>query len=131
MMEANPAYGALLNGLCKRCGRSGCPVVGWVIELDEETVLRKESSVDGFCVLNVVHRKVVSLRLLLQPDPGRIDEGLVNATHFGDSDDLELRWSDLRCKAAGRQNQASHSEGETPKGGMLFKGHESGSLLAV
>ena len=92
------AYGALLNGFCKRCSHSGCPVVGRVIELDEETVLRKERCVDGFGVFDIIHRKVVSLPLFLQPDLGRIDERLVNTTRFGDGDDLELTWSDLRCK---------------------------------
>jgi hypothetical protein len=90
VMKADPANRAFFDRFGKRRHRVGCPIIGRIIQLDEHTILCKEGGVDRLCVFNVIYREIVSLRLFLQPDFGRIDKGLEDATGFSDSNYFEL-----------------------------------------
>ncbi len=88
-MKADPSSAAFLN-VSSECGSSlGRPPIGRIVQLNKDLVLRQECVVNLAGILNVIDREIVLGRLLLQPYFGRIDEGPMNATRLGKSDDLE------------------------------------------
>ena len=92
MVEAYPADGALLDGVVEGGDGCGLPGVGWVVELEEELVMREECGVDFVGVFDVVDGEVVALGFFSEPDLGGVDEGLVDSAGFGDGEDVEGLW---------------------------------------
>ena len=89
MVEADPSDGSLLDGAAEGCSCSGGPVVGRVVELDDEAVVREVDGVDGCGVFDIVDGEVIGEGFFLEPEFCGVDEGFVDAAVFGNGEDFE------------------------------------------
>ena len=89
MMKADPSAATFFDVLDEGGLRSRRPVVGRVVELDEELVVREELVVDLVRVLDVIDGEVILRGLLIEPDLGGFNEGQMNSAGLGDGDDAE------------------------------------------
>src|ERR1700730_14075696 len=95
-MEADPTAPALFDVTLKCGHRCGGPIVGRIVELNEELVVRKKGIVDGLGVLDVVDREVIPNGLRGKPYLRGIHKGLMNTTLFGKRNNMERRALRLR-----------------------------------
>src|ERR1700760_106179 len=96
VMEADPTAAALFDVTLKCGHRCGGPIVGRIVELNEELVVRKEGIVDGLGVLDVVDREVIPNGLLRKPYLRGVHKGLMNTALFGERNNME--WGPLRLR---------------------------------
>jgi len=91
MVKADPADGAAFDGVLEGGDGSWLPGIGRVVELEEELVVREEGVVDLVGVFDVVNGEVVAPGFVGKPDFSGVDEGLMDASGFGDGEDVEGR----------------------------------------
>lgn len=97
-MEADPADGAVFDGVFEGGDGSWFPGVGRVVELEEELVVREEGCVDLVGVLDVVDGEVVAPGFVGEPDFGGVDKGFVDAAGLRDGEDVKGLWGGLRME---------------------------------
>src|ERR1700761_7596448 len=126
-MESDPADRALFNGLGEGFLRGGSPVVGRVVQLNEQLVAGEKGCIDPVCIRYVVDGEVIGSRLFCQPLLGGVDKWLVDAAFLGDCDDPEPRLMRVFCphrvRKDGRDDQKKYGNGllTEPHGSLSFR----------
>jgi hypothetical protein len=100
VMEADPAAASLVDVTLKCRHRCRRPVVGRIVQLDEELIVGEEGFIDGVRVLDVVDREEVTHSFLSQPNLCTVDEWLVNASFLRERDHVKPRSLGLRPQSA-------------------------------
>src|SRR5580698_5713026 len=96
MMETDPAATSFVDVTLKCRHRRRRPVVGRIVQFDEELIVGKKVIIDGVRVLNVIDREVVTNGLLSKPYLRAVDEWLVIAPLLREGDDVKPRRRRLR-----------------------------------
>src|SRR6266436_1122998 len=93
MVEADPSTLALGDVILEGLFRDRRPAIGWIVQLDEELVLREKFVINALGAGHVVDRKVVLGGQLVQVELGRVDELLmVAAAALRQRNNTEFRW---------------------------------------
>ena len=100
MVKADPSAATLFDVLDEGGLRGRSPVVGWIVELDEELVVREKCVVDFFRVFDVVDGEVILCRQMVEPHLGSFNEWQMNPARLGDGDDAESGLG-FRCRGLG------------------------------
>src|SRR5438034_6770581 len=77
MVEADPTALAESDVILESLLRDRRPPIRWIIELDEQLVLRERFFVDAFGARNVVNNEIVFNGQLVQVEFGGFDESLM------------------------------------------------------
>ena len=117
-MKTDPATFALFDVLDEGSLGGVRPIVGRVIQLNEEIVFGEKGVVDFFGVLDIVDGEIILARQFLEPDLGGVDKWLVNATVLGDGKHAETRGLALSCCGASGHARC-HCQDQDPRENIM------------